>query len=873
MKQTMYRVSYSLSASFYGAFALALLGQTNAFGQAKDASVELPVPPVEMVISDETGTEVASPDMEGKLRFSFSGASWREVLDWIAEAGDLSLYVDDVPTGSFTYSDSQYFTVDDAVTRLNLFLLPRGYALVRKGQLLSVINLGDPRGLQQLNAMARVVSTDELDQLNDHEVVKCFIKLGNVVATEAISEMEPLSLMTTPVVLPKSNQLIITDTAKNLRSALQVLASMQEPQRDEAAIRRFDLKHADAATVLLVAGTHLGIPENEMSGIDITITTDTSGRRLYAVGSEEKLNRLESLIKVVDVPEESEESPIEKTLVSHSVSGDNLQAVYDVLQTILADKSLRLSMQENSNSIVALADADTHQLIRDTIQELQAPSVEFSVVELNSVDPYFAVSLVAEMFGVTDEDEDSDDEARVPPPKVDADPGNRRLFVRGTAEQIQQIEQLVERLESRKSSGTDLRFVPLTGPKRQNLLQTAKKSWGGDNCLQILPAERATQQQFIERSLHSEDEKSDKDTQEVVPTNSSQDDAPRLKSSPEHPDDESDNSFVSLPEGGDTINTSATVKNANAPIRSQVVPNGILLQSDDIEALDRFEEHLRLLSAQDKNAISPTVIYYLKYVSAEEAVKMLADLLDGGNALNDTPTDTLVRGSVGNLGSFYGSLLFERDGVTTVTAGTATIVSDARLNRLIVQGTREDIATIESYMKIIDKDSSITDVETSGRSRIIELKHARATEVAEMIREAFPDRVDMSAQRNAQALQANAAQNNNKGNNKDQRGDDNQRGFQEKPTRGSKPTMAVAVHEASNSLVITAPDALFAEVEQLVASVDKRSERAVRVITATNGINLEMIEQVLAEQAGDSSRTSTPSRSSSSSSTSRTKGR
>lgn len=873
MKQTMYRVSYSLSAYFYGAFALALLGQSNAFGQAKDASVELPVPPVEMVISDETGTEVASPDRERKLRFSFSGASWREVLDWIAEAGDLSLYVDDVPTGSFTYSDSQYFTVDDAVTRLNLFLLPRGYALVRKGQLLSVINLGDPRGLQQLNAMARVVSTDELDQLNDHEVVKCFIKLGNVVATEAISEMEPLSLMTTPVVLPKSNQLIITDTAKNLRSALQVLASMQEPQRDEAAIRRFDLKHADAATVLLVAGTHLGIPENEMSGIDITITTDTSGRRLYAVGSEEKLNRLESLIKVVDVPEESEESPIEKTLVSHSVSGDNLQAVYDVLQTILADKSLRLSMQDNSNSIVALADADTHQLIRDTIQELQAPSVEFSVVELNSVDPYFAVSLVAEMFGVTDEDEDSNDEARVPPPKVDADPGNRRLFVRGTAEQIQQIEQLVERLESRKSSGTDLRFVPLTGPKRQNLLQTAKKSWGGDNCLQILPAERATQQQFIERSLHSEDEKSNNDTQEVVPTNSSQDDVPRLKSSPERPDDESDNSFVSLPEGGDTINTSATVKNANAPIRSQVVPNGILLQSDDIEALDRFEEHLRMLSAQDKNAISPTVIYYLKYVSAEEAVKMLADLLDGGNALNDTPTDTLVRGSVGNLGSFYGSLLFERDGVTTVTAGTATIVSDARLNRLIVQGTREDIATIESYMKIIDKDSSITDVETSGRSRIIELKHARATEVAEMIREAFPDRVDMSAQRNAQALQANAAQNNNKGNNKDQRGDDNQRGFQEKPTRGSKPTMAVAVHESSNSLVITAPDALFAEVEQLVASVDKRSERAVRVITATNGINLEMIEQVLAEQAGNSSRTSTPSRSSSSSSTSRTKGR
>ncbi|PQO25802.1 general secretion pathway protein [Blastopirellula marina] len=872
----MYRVSLSLSAYCCVAAVVALLGQSKVWGQVEEPLIQSSTDVVESLPGDENNTEeVAMPEIDGKLRFSFRGASWREVLDWVAEAGDLSLYVDDVPTGSFTYSDSQYFTVDDAVTRLNLFLLPRGYTLVRKGQMLSVINLGDPRGLQQLNAMARVVSPQDLDQLNDHEVVKCFVKLGDIVPTEAINEMEPLTLMTTPVVLPRSNQLIITDTAKNLRSALQILESMKEPHGEEASIRRFDLKHVDAATVLLVASTHLGIPENDTSGIDITITTDTTGRRLYAVGSEDKLKRLDSLIQVVDVPEEAEEAPIEKTLLSHSVSGDNLQAVYDVLQTILADKSLRLSMQESSNSIVALADAETHQIIRDTIQELQAPSIEFSVVELNSVDPYFAVSLVAEMFGVSDEDDrDKKNEDRVPPPKVDADPGNRRLFVRGTAEQIQQIEKLIERLDSRKSSGTDLRFIPLTGPKRENLLQTAKKSWGGENCLQILPGDEATPQQFIERSLHNEEEQGGDDAQDVVPTNSSQEDLLRQPISPMRPEELPTDSFVILPEVGDTINTSATVKNANAPIRSQLVPNGILLQSDDIEALDRFEEHLRMLSAQDKNAISPTVIYYLKYVSADEAVKMLADLLDGGNALNDSPADTLVRGSVGNLGGYYGSLLFDRDGVTTVTAGTATIVSDARLNRLIVQGTREDIATIESYMRIIDKDSSITDIETSGRSRVIELKHARATEVAEMIREAFPDRVDMTTQQNAQARQAPPAQSENRGNSDDRR-DDEQRGFQEKPTRGSKPTMAVAVHEASNSLVITAPDALFSEVEQLVASVDQRSERAVRVITATNGINLEMIEQVLAEQAGNSPRSSSSSRtrSSASSSSSRSKGR
>lgn len=805
-------------------------------------------------------SQPSTASVQDKLRFSFSGASWREVLDWLAEAGELSLYVDDVPTGSFTYSDRQYFSVDEAIARLNLFLLPRGYTLVRRGELLSVINLGDPRGIQQLDAMARVVSVAELDQLNDHEVAKCFVALGDVIPTEAINEMQPLSLMTTPVVLPKSNQLIITDTGKNLRSAIQVLDNMKQPKTDDATIRRFDLKHVDANTVIQVAGTHLGIPENESSGIDITITTDLTGKRLFAVGSDEKLTRLGALLEVIDIPEEEEEAPTQQTLVSHPVGGDNLQVIYDVLQTILAEKNLRLSMQENSNTIVALADAEVHQLIRDTIQELQAPSVEFSVVELGSVEPYFAVSLISEMFDLPGEDDDrDDDERRIPPPKVDADPGNRRLFVRGTADQIKQIEQLVERLGARPSSNEGLRFVPVTGPQRKDLLQSAKESWQGDNHLQILTPTEAPRQEIIERTIHPDGTIETKTPHETIRTQTPSTDIRQTPNKPQPQNVETRDGFVSISEGGDTINTASHTKSSRAPIRSQVVPNGILIQSDDVQALDQFEEHLRLLSTQEKNMISPTVVYYLKYVSAEEAVKMLADLLDGGNALSDTPSDTLVRGSVGGIDPFYGSLLFERDGMTTVTAGTATIVSDARLNRLIVQGTKEDIATIENYMKIVDKDSSITEIETSGRSRVIELQHARAEEVAEMIREAFPDRVDMSAQRGAQANQANA---NNRGNNGNERREgDEQRGFQEKPTRGSKPTMAVAVHEASNSLVITAPDALFKEVEMLVESVDRRSVRAVRVITAGNGINLEMIEQVLAEQAGNSSRSSSSSRS------------
>jgi hypothetical protein len=70
------------------------------------------------------------------------------------------------------------------------------------------------------------------------------------------------------------------------------------------------------------------------------------------------------------------------------------------------------------------------------------------------------------------------------------------------------------------------------------------------------------------------------------------------------------------------------------------------------------------------------------------------------------------------------------------------------------------------------------------------------------------------------------------------------------------PEMTVAAHEPSNSIVITAPDALFAEVELLVKSIDLKSEQVVEVIPAKDGVDLEMILRTLNGESVDASRNS-----------------
>jgi hypothetical protein len=46
--------------------------------------------------------------------------------------------------------------------------------------------------------------------------------------------------------------------------------------------------------------------------------------------------------------------------------------------------------------------------------------------------------------------------------------------------------------------------------------------------------------------------------------------------------------------------------------------------------------------------------------------------------------------------------------------------------------------------------------------------------------------------------------------------------------------MTIAVHEPSNSLIVTAPEQLFKEVERLAKQIDARNEQAVEIIVPTN---------------------------------------
>ncbi len=337
---------------------------------------------------------------------------------------------------------------------------------------------GDPRSMQQLDALAGLVTIEQLDERNDHDVVKCFFPLGELEPEEAIQELSALNLMTTPAVFAKTKQLLITDTAAKLRNVKSVLELFEPSQLDNGTVvKSFSLQHAEAEDVLLVARPHLGLATGEMIGIDVSLSADVQGKNIYVTGIEDKVKLIESLVTAIDQPKDDPTTANgELELKSYPIEGGNTEVVYNVLQTLLASEgeTVRLSMDEAADSVVALASPAVHREIEQTVLELQANEAEFEVIPLKTVDPLFAISLIEEMLDLPDALDDPD-EVDADAPKIDADPANMRLFVRGKKAQIEQIKRIVEGLDGTTSISSDngIRIFPMKGEQTEQVLESS----------------------------------------------------------------------------------------------------------------------------------------------------------------------------------------------------------------------------------------------------------------------------------------------------------------------------------------------------------------------------------------------------------------
>ena len=299
-------------------------------------------------------------------------------------------------------------------------------------------------------------------------------------------------------------------------------------------------------------------------------------------------------------------------------------------------------------------------------------------------------------------------------------------------------------------------------------------------------------------------------------------------------------------------------------IRIEFTPNGVLISSEDTQALDQFEEILRTVMGP---ATSPSgkkfTVYFLKHCKAEVARQLISDILggtssggSGGGSLVGDVASNLMGGGGGILGALLGGGGGGDGGVvTTVQAtGPVSIVADTRLNCLVVQALPVDVKLLEQLLKVIDREGSITDVETAGKPHILPIRYLEAEQVAGIVREAFSNRMA-----SASGGQAGGGQPNPVELIRALRG--GRGGRADADVKSEEAKMTITVDNRSNSLIVTAPEPLFEQVEELVALVDQGSpelDESIRIVSFKKS-NPETMQRALAAILGasTSSQTST----------------
>jgi len=846
----------------------------------------------------------AGPVEPGKVRFNFRFAPWKDVLDWFATQADLSLVLDAPPPGTFNYVDNKSYTPAEAIDLLNGVLLTKGYTLLRRERMLMVINLED--GIPP-NLVAQV-SPKDLDKYGEFELVSCLFQLNKMAPEDAEAEVKKLlGPQGAAVVLPKARQIYVTETAGKLRTVRAVIEAVETPStpKDEKVVV-IQLNNVTPTELMTFGRQLLGIPDNTNSTPDgsLRVAVDELGQRLLVTGKAERIERVQEIVKLLDIPPKNASAATTSTALEtpqlevYTITQADPTATLKVLQTLLSGlPDVRMEIDAKTGNLVALARPSQHATIKATIDQMQKDGRQVEVFKLRRIDPQVAVLAINKLFGGTEEG------AASGAPKVDSDPTSQQLFVRGTTGQVTQVRELLQKMGESGSASSDataaavertnVRLLQLNGRSAQSALEQIEQVW---------PTMRANRIRIVNPSERGDAGSSGIQQRGTLGEPSPErgrprDGAERTKSlrSGERPAEEPRKQAPSADSKNKAAAKSSTLKAqfvafgqeepakpadavpakepgaaneetppAEAPVQKTVPgaeiivtvgPNGIAIASEDLDALDDFEQLLRGFADSASNGKEFTV-FYLKYAKAETAAALLQELIGGGATESSGGGGGSLMGDIASsmMGDMGGGLLGGLlgggggGGAAVTTSGSVSIISDVRLNALFVQAKPKDLDVVEQLLKIIDREGSPEPVETVPSPRFIPVVNASAEEIANVVRQVFSGRI------NAAEAAGQQRQPNPEDFIRALRGGGGGGGRNSRDKKAEEVKMTVGVDTRTNSLIVSAPDYLFTQVEALVKELDVSeipTDEVIQVVQVKRS-NATTIQKSLESMLGDS---------------------
>jgi type II secretory pathway component GspD/PulD (secretin) len=238
-----------------------VLERADAVAQAPDAATKASVRKsfearVLELLSAEQVAKLSEDQPTQKLSFQFRDMKWEQVLAWFADQQDLTLVMDRIPPGGFTYSDTRTYSPSEGIDLLNSVLMTRGFSLVRREKMLTVMELNDALPIELLPR----VTLDQLPQRGRFELVSVVFPLGGRKIEAVLDEVKPyLNSYGRILPLAQGSQVLVIENAGKMQTINELIASIPVPKSVAAlaptqppapVLASYSLGGLDAATTL-----------------------------------------------------------------------------------------------------------------------------------------------------------------------------------------------------------------------------------------------------------------------------------------------------------------------------------------------------------------------------------------------------------------------------------------------------------------------------------------------------------------------------------------------------------------------------------------------------------------------------------------------
>lgn len=184
-----------------------------------------------------------APNGDNKIVLNFRGASLDAVLDYLSEVAGFVIVKQTDVDGQIDVWSRQPLNQDEAINLLNTVLHEKGFAAIRNGRILTIVNRDDAI---QKDIPVRTGNNPESVPKTD-EMITQIIPVRYTDAMALIENLSPL--------LPEyanmsanesSNAVVITDTQANIHRMMMIIRALDTSISSISSISVFQLKFTDA---------------------------------------------------------------------------------------------------------------------------------------------------------------------------------------------------------------------------------------------------------------------------------------------------------------------------------------------------------------------------------------------------------------------------------------------------------------------------------------------------------------------------------------------------------------------------------------------------------------------------------------------------